>query len=146
MKSSRTRKALGRPKGTSIHKGYGEGKTSADVAQELEDNYGLVETFWNQIEDKVAERLEDALSEQFEEIVKMDQVPKKLIPDAFAEQIIDDFKGFLDHEEHGIKTTAARRGVSHLLPRPYARSNPPRPSFIDTGLYRASFRAWTEED
>ena len=102
--------------------------------------------FWNQIEDKVAERLEDALSEQFEEIVKMDQVPKKLIPDAFAEQIIDDFKGFLDHEEHGIKTTAARRGVSHLLPRPYARSNPPRPSFIDTGLYRASFRAWTEED
>jgi hypothetical protein len=56
-----------------------------------------------------------------------------------------DFRTYLDREEHGIKTLAARRGVSHLLPHPYSKNNPPRPSFIDTGLYRKSFRAWVED-
>ena len=57
------------------------------------------------------------------------------------------FKEFLRNEEHGIpRTLAGQRGVAHLLARPYARGNPPRPSFIDTGLYMDSFRVWVEEE
>lgn len=143
-KSSRTRKVLG--KGVRIHKGYGVGKSSAEVAAELEERYQLVETFWNQVEDKLVDELEGAYAENIEDILMMQQPPKKLVSDDFTNKIVDDFKSYLDREEHGIKTLAARRGVSHLLPRPYSRSNPSRPSFIDTGLYKGSFRAWTEED
>jgi hypothetical protein len=142
-KSSRTRRVLGR--GVRIHRGYGAGKTSVDVAKELEEKYKLVETFWNLIEDATIEQLEEAFVDDVEEVMQMQALSKRGISDEFTDKIEDQFKRYLDQEEHGIKTLAASRGVSHLLPRPYSRSNPPRPSFIDTGLYRGSFRAWVED-
>ena len=45
----------------------------------------------------------------------------------------------------GVPTQAALRGVNHRLADPYAKSNRPRPSFIDTGTYEASFKVWTEK-
>jgi len=44
----------------------------------------------------------------------------------------------------GVPTQAALRGVNHRLKHPYRKSNPRRPSFRDTGLYEASFRAWID--
>lgn len=38
---------------------------------------------------------------------------------------------------------AAAEGVNHRKKHPYARKNRARPNFVDTGLYVASFRAWT---
>ena len=145
MKSSRTRAVVG--KGARIAKGYGEGKTSADVAKELEEKYNLVETFWGPVEDQVVELIEEAYIADIEAVL-MEQKPpkKKAFGDKLTKKIEEAFRRYLDREEHGIKTTAAARGVSHLLPQPYSRKNPPRESFIDTGLYRASFRVWLEEE
>jgi hypothetical protein len=42
----------------------------------------------------------------------------------------------------GTPTGAAQRGVNHRRKHPYRKSNPPRPSFRDTGMYVASFRSW----
>jgi hypothetical protein len=44
----------------------------------------------------------------------------------------------------GVPTTAAQRGISHLQQRPYAKRSS-RPSFVDTGMYQRSFRAWVED-
>jgi len=144
-KSSRTRKVLG--KGARIHKGYGAGKNTAEVAQELEEKYKLVETFWEAIEDTVVEKLEDVYADMIEDVLMMQEPSKKAFGDEYTQMIQENFRTFLDKEEHGIKTAAAARGVSHLLPQPYSKNNPkPRPSFIDTGLYRSAFRAWVEED
>lgn len=45
-----------------------------------------------------------------------------------------------------VRTVRRQRGaVNHRLKHPYAKDNPPRPSFRDTGLYQASFRAWVED-
>ena len=143
MKSSRTRAKLG--KGARIAKGYGDGTNSAEVAKELEEKYALVDTFYLGIQDELADALEEVFSESAE-IVMMGKPPKKIPSDLVTKKIEEEFRTYLDHEQHGIKTTAAQRGVSHLLPQPYSRKNPPRQSFIDTGLYRASFRAWIEED
>jgi hypothetical protein len=44
----------------------------------------------------------------------------------------------------GVPTKAALKGINHRLRHPYRKSNPRRPSFVDTGLYVASFRAWME--
>jgi hypothetical protein len=59
-----------------------------------------------------------------------------------------DLKVFLSSQEAekvgipGTPTQAALRGVNHRRRHPYRRSNPRRPSFIDSGLYEASMRAW----
>ena len=142
-KSSRTRAKLG--KGARIAKGYGEGKTSAEVAKELEDRYELVSTFYLGEEDELSFALEDFYGEAIEAVL-MGKPPKKIPSDELTKKIEEAFRQYLQNEEHGIKTEAARRGVSHLLPKPYSRRNPPRPSFIDTGLYMQSFRAWVEEE
>jgi len=42
----------------------------------------------------------------------------------------------------GIPTGAAEAGVNHRLLHPYAKDNPERPSFIDTGQYQADFKSW----
>jgi hypothetical protein len=60
------------------------------------------------------------------------------------------FRQFLEQQEmdgrvDGVPTKASLKGVSHRLKRPNAKDNPTRPSFIDTGLYSASMKAWTEE-
>jgi hypothetical protein len=45
-----------------------------------------------------------------------------------------------------VKTKRRYRGaVNHRLARPYAKDNPQRPSFRDTGVYESSFTVWTEE-
>ena len=60
------------------------------------------------------------------------------------------FRHFLSQKEMdslgvpGVPTKAALAGVSHRFKHPYAK-RAPRPSFIDTGLYEASFRAWVEK-
>jgi len=143
MKSSRTRAKLG--KGARIAKGYGDGTNSAEVAKELEEKYALVDTFYLSVADELSDALEEVFGEAIETTM-MSKPPKKIPTDQITKKIEEEFRTYLDHEEHGIKTTAAQRGVSHLLPQPYSRKNPPRQSFIDTGLYRASFRAWIEED
>lgn len=142
-KSPRTRKILG--KGVRIQKGYGVGKRTTDVAKELEDRYNLTEIFWDKIENMVVGEIEVIYSDMLEEVMAGVAYPKKAETSELTEQIEDAFKTYLDRETHGIKTLAAQRGVSYLLPHPYARGNPPRPSFIDTGLYRQSFRAWVED-
>jgi hypothetical protein len=58
------------------------------------------------------------------------------------------FKKFLDTEEMngrapGVPTRAALMGVRHGRGSKTMRGVP-RPSFIDTGVYRASFRAWVD--
>jgi hypothetical protein len=143
VKSSRTRAKLG--KGVRIAKGYGEGKTSAEVAKELEEGYNLVDTFYLGVEDELSFALEEFYGEAIEDVMMMEKPPKKIPSNELTKKIEEEFRQYLQKEEHGIHTLAAKRGVSHLLPQPYSRKNPPRPSFIDTGLYMKSFRAWFEE-
>ena len=59
------------------------------------------------------------------------------------------FKTYLESEEiagtatPGVPTLAARHGVNHRLKHPY-RKRAARPSFVDTGLYQSSFKAWID--
>src|SRR5580700_11043058 len=52
--------------------------------------------------------------------------------------------GLLGFNSYRVPTMAALRGVNHRLAHPYARSNPRRPSFLDTGLYSSSFVIWSD--
>lgn len=129
---------------------YGQGKTTREVAAELETKYKIVETFWELEEDNFIEVLEDAFAEDLEEVMQMSTTVKGPVLTKETEKIEAKFRRNLSNRRYdgiipGFPTTAAQKGVSHLRKHPYAKSNPSRPSAIDTGMYMRSFRAWVEE-
>jgi hypothetical protein len=129
---------------------YGQGKTTSEVAADLEARYKIVETFWEMEEDNFVEVIEEAFADDIEDVMQMGQVPKTGgISDRETDKIEKKFMQNLQSHKYdgvisGVPTTAAQRGVSHLYQKPYAK-RAPRPSFIDTGMYQRSFRAWVEE-
>ena len=121
--------------------------TTADVAEILEAKYGVMGAFF----EKYGQGIADGLAENLNDfIVGMTK------PHAKGTQIFNgsmnkteqQFKRFLSSKEaervgiFGTPTQAALRGVNHRLSHPYRKSNPRRPSFIDSGLYQASFKSW----
>jgi hypothetical protein len=128
---------------------YGQGKTTQEVAKELEDRYKIVEAFWEMEQDIFTESLEDAFAEDLEEIMTMKTPSRKGFSFKGTDVIEARFRRNLTSRRYdgvipGVPTLAAQRGVSHLEQKPYAKRGS-RPSFIDTGRYRQSFRAWVED-
>jgi hypothetical protein len=118
------------------------------VAGVLENRYGIVGTFL----DVHQEAIDDIVTETFENYVidAMSKVGKptsaKMVKymASRTNRIEKLFRGFLDREEmngmaEGVPTQSALDGK-----RRGRKSRTPRPSFIDTGIYRASFRAWAD--
>lgn len=122
--------------------------TTGDVAEILEAKYGVMEAFWRVKADRITRALERAMSDAIETLVK---TGRSVSPwgDA-AGEIESLFRDFIDSREAervgimGTPTQAALRGVNHRLKHPYAKGNPRRPSFKDTGLYSRSFRFWAD--
>jgi hypothetical protein len=123
-------------------------KTTGDVAVILEDEYHIMETFFELHEDMIGDMLCQSMSDTLDELA--DGAPGDLSLTAAATSKIEEtFKRWLSERgmdataTAGVPTKAAMMGVSHRFLHPYAK-RPSRPSFIDTGLYEASFVAWTE--
>jgi hypothetical protein len=126
---------------------HGKGKTTGDVAEILEDKYGVMDAFAFAHLPDIAKELEDSIAGSLETLMMGGRPDPN--PFAKAESAITAmFKNFLATSaiEHlgieGVPTLAALNGVNHRLKHPYAKGNSRRPSFIDTGLYSANFTAW----
>lgn len=124
-------------------------QTTGDVAGWLENKYGVMQSFYDTKKDQVAAAIENGLQGALENMM-MGRSSFAVDPFGAATSTIEDsFKQFLATKEieglgiAGVPTQAALRGVSHRMKRPYAR-RAPRPSFIDTGLYQSSFKAWVD--
>lgn len=122
-------------------------QTTGDVAEWLENKYGIMDTFAFMRLPDIAKELESSIAGELETLMMGGSVSDN--PFKTAESAIESmFKNFLakgDVEHAGIEgvpTQAALRGVNHRLKHPYAKGNPRRASFIDTGAYAASFKAW----
>jgi hypothetical protein len=127
------------PKGTT---------TTYDVARILEAKYGVMQAFYNAKSIRVSNYLEEGLKNSLEALLT--GAPPTSQPFAGGTAKIEDsFKQFLSTREiermgiPGVPTQAALGGVSHRFKRARA-ARPRRPSFIDTGLYQASFKAWVD--
>lgn len=128
------------------------GITTGDVAEFLEREYHVFETFHEMHETENVADIEACLEAALENAI----VGGPVTADVFAKAGTDigaRFKQFLSNSEiesypgaeaAGIPTIASgktpyrRGGINHRLKHPYSHKNPPRPSFIDTGLYQAS--------
>jgi hypothetical protein len=137
---------------TPTHTAYGAGKTTGQVSKELEERYKIVEEFWKFEEDSFVEILEEAFAEDLEDVMQMKKLTKQTrgISVKETDQIEQRFRQNLSARRYdgiisGVPTLAAQRGVSHMRAQPYSRKNPPRASFVDTGMYQRSFRAWVED-
>lgn len=150
MKSPLRISRLGRVRRSSQ---YGAGKTTLMVAKELEARYKIVETFMEIEGHRITELLEDAFHEDLDNIMTMKRVTvrSKGLSTEETDKIEKMFRDNILRRRYdgiipGVPTTASLRGVSHRLPHPYSRKNSTRPSFMDTGLYMRSFKAWVTED
>ena len=127
---------------------YGDapGVTTGQVAQYLENKYGVMMAFYLRNEAFVAAQLEDSLAGALESVL-MGAPPSN---DAFGKAtsaIKTKFDIFLSTGEAeqlgiaGVPTAAALKGVQTGTK---SKTGAPRPSFVDTGLYRSSFISWLD--
>lgn len=122
---------------------YDEGKaTTGDVAEILEAKYKIMQTFFDLHQDKIADFLAKDMAAQIENMLAGAPIPHEPLGEAMGE-IKALFAKFLDDEEmngaEGVPTDAALKGISRRFKK---LKSGRRPSFIDTGSYQASFRAW----
>jgi len=125
-------------------------QTTGDVAQWLENKYGIMDTFaWAQLPD-IAKAMEESIAGSLETLIMGGKAGENPFKSAESE-ITTMFKKFLETGaiEHmgieGVPTQAALDGVNHRLKHPNSKENPRRESFIDTGAYQQSFKAWVEK-
>ena len=122
--------------------------TTGQVASILEDRYHVMGTFFGLKQEKIATYLADSVADAIAALFR-GQNPGR--PTYGAEQQIEAaFRAFLDANEMdtiaraltgmGI-SGAASRGVNRRKLHPFSQKNAARPAFIDTGTYRAAFRA-----
>ena len=122
------------------------GKTTGDVAEILEAKYHLMEKFWNRHGPDFVDGLVAGQVQSMEAAI--DGRPVRVDTRSVLSDLQHEFRRFISSQEaervgiKGAPTKAAIKGISHRRRHPYARSNPRRPSFRDTGLYMASMRAW----
>ncbi len=132
-----------------------EGMTTGDVAEILEARYHVMQMFYETYKDRIDELLADSLGGDLETMLMGGKPSNNPLLSATSE-IENMFRMFLSTQEFEQKTygdlffpvptKAALKGVNHRLKHPYAKSNPRRPSLIDTGTYENSFIAWMTED
>jgi hypothetical protein len=135
-------------------------KTTGDVAGYLEDEYHVMRSFLETYEDKIGEFLADAMVGEIESLAQGKPVTifGKDVDTHLGDRVIagqsvngkieEAFRDYLDAREwqqlSGQKIEAADAGVNTRKKRPTASTNKARAAFVATGLYSASFRAWTE--
>lgn len=126
-------------------KGQRRVSTVGQVAQILEARYGIMYHFWRVKQERIVGRaMAEALTGSFESMLMGAPAPPGLFDSAMGE-IQAMFSDFLSRREietlriPGVPTQAALMGVSHRFKQ---KRGSRRPSFVDTGLYENSFRAW----
>lgn len=147
-KSGQPRKVRARKHGPHLpgtHVESGE-QTTGDVATWLEAKYHVMEAYFALNAQKIGDDLAESRMGALEN--EMMGAPTVQNPYADAMEGIDQgFRDFLTTDGMaalglpGVPTEAALTGVNHRLK---IKKGAPRPSFIDTGNYQASFKAWTE--
>lgn len=120
--------------------------TTGDVAVWLENKYHIMESFYELRKVAVIKDLQESVQGKLEDIMMGAPVDGSPFLQGTS-AIADSFKKFLSSSEieglgiPGVPTQAALDGVNHRLK---SGKGPRRPSFIDTGLYQASFIAWVD--
>lgn len=120
--------------------------TTHEVAEILEAKYGLFSAFAKWQMPFIQRVVEESVKGAINDLITTGHATD---PWGSATQAIESrFRDFIATGMaeriglRGVPTQAALHGVHHRYAHPYSRKNPRRPSFDDTGIMMASFRAW----
>ena len=121
----------------------GKPTTTGDVAGYLEDEYHVMRTFLELHEQDIA----DAVAQQLMGLMENAKMGQPLVIGSIQfDKVQLQFADYIESAEwektSGQPTQAAQLGIRHSKKFVYANARGPRPSFLDTGLYKDSFRAW----
>lgn len=123
-----------------------EDTTTGSVAEALEGKYKIMQTFFDRYGGDIAQLMANDLAAGLENMLA--GAPPS--HDPFAEsmsRVHHLFSAFLENKEmdglKGIPTQRALKGISKRFKNRKGPKN--RPSFIDTGTFQASMRAWVSE-
>ncbi len=128
-------------------------QTTYRVAKILEKKYDVMGVFVEQHEGEIAEAVTKIYQNDLNRIIEggrsrlgRGESPVPKIESAFSDYLARDEWQTVT----GRRIAAAQAGISHRFKKPKARTGPEsgdaRPAFIDTDLYRSSFRAWLDKD
>ena len=118
-----------------------DGETTGEVAQYLEDKFGVMQTFFDMNSGYIADRIENSLAGSIETLV-MKGSPQE---DIFASGMSDvehRFREYITMQEHGIQLKSEAQGSRFKMQ--YKKVKAKKIAFVDTGLYRRSFKAWVD--
>lgn len=126
-----------------------KGTTTGDVAEILEAKYHPMEIFYALHQQQIADDVAGGVEGVLETLMMTGKVQDLEVALQGACSKIDErFKDFLSNKEMesigvpGVPTKAALAGKTSRKKR---KKGSPRPSFIDTGLYQASFKSWVDD-
>ncbi|MHB8406236.1 MAG: hypothetical protein ACYDCJ_12515 [Gammaproteobacteria bacterium] len=153
----------------------GQGETTTfQVAEILEKNYAVMETFFESRKEQIAQWLADDMASSLQDLIdsgggintgirvtsashKVGGVKRIVSGEQSgtytygADQRIEAaFRSFIFGSEMakmrgGVISAAAQAGKSKRFKSGHTPKRKERPAFVDTGLYVSSFRSWTEE-
>ena len=123
--------------------------TTYQVAEFLEEKYGIMQAWWDNHGEEVAEKMEVGVQSAIDAVMENRRQANDPFGSAmnFAEHSFKNFLSSMEAERVGIPgtpTKAALRGVRHRKKGYKAVIGPRRPSFIDSGMYEANFKAWID--
>jgi hypothetical protein len=152
----------------------GGATTTAEVADILEKNYAVMDTFFTLYQDKIAQWLADDMAASIQTLVNSGGTidtsgrgssaahqlagKKRTVSGSQsgtytygADQKIEAafrqflFSGEMDKIHGSPISAAAQAGKTKRTKSGYTKGRKPRPFGVDTGLYVSAFRAWTED-
>lgn len=119
-----------------------DGKTVGDVAEILEDKFGVMGIFAGLHGKDIAENLADSLAGELENIAAGKRVPADPLLSAYP-KIEATFRRYIEKEEHGIHLKKHdTRPAGTRKKRQYRKVEAKHTAFVDTGAYKASFKVW----
>ncbi len=120
--------------------------TTVQVAQALEDKYGVMAVFYDHFQNEVIGAVVHSMEGALESLYMGGP-----LGDPYAEagqEIAAGFRQFLlqgEIEDYGIEGVPTQAALDRKSLRFKSKVGPTeRPSFIDTGNYELAFRAWVE--
>lgn len=123
----------------------GKATTTGQVAEILEANYAVMQTFVDLHEGDIADALADRMAGLLE---TSESTSLRGMREVDFPEVDRMFRDYLDAGEWervtgNAPTIAAATGYRSRKKHP-TKQDQGRPSFIDTGLYRKSFRTWAD--
>ncbi|EPS7847013.1 hypothetical protein ACVHRW_004627 [Escherichia coli] len=120
----------------------GEGTTTGDVAERLEEKYRIMQTFFDRYGNEIADLMSKDLAANLENLMAGAPPSRDPLAESMS-RVHDLFVAFLDNEEmNGMPGVPTRRALLGISKRFKNKKGDPRASFVDTGTYQAAMRAW----